>query len=53
VVAVLTIGAAACFMLRLAFRILFRMTSAFFRMLCHENSPAQQEFEERVFFFIV
>ncbi len=38
-VAVLSVGASACFMARFAFRILFVMASAFFRMLGHQISP--------------
>lgn len=38
-VAVLSVGASACFMARFAFRVLFVMASAFFRMLGHHESP--------------
>ncbi len=38
-VAVLSVGASACFMARFAFRILFVMASAFFRMLGHHDIP--------------
>nr|BAA23397.1 YfkG [Bacillus subtilis] len=38
-VAVLSVGASACFMARFAFRVLFVMASAFFRMLGHHDIP--------------
>ncbi len=38
-IAVLSVGASACFMARFAFRILFVMASAFFRMFGHHIAP--------------
>ncbi|WP_412095390.1 hypothetical protein, partial [Bacillus inaquosorum] len=38
-IAVLSVGASACFIARFAFRILFIVASAFFRMFGHHDSP--------------
>lgn len=38
-IAILSVGASACFIARFAFRILFVMASAFFCMLGHHDSP--------------
>lgn len=46
-IAVLSVGASACFMARFAFRILFVMASAFFCMLAHHDSPPRLLFEPK------